>query len=129
MRRPLSDVPSSVFDILGAGDILFIDSSHVSRIGSDVNQLFLDVFPRLPPGVHIHIHDIFYPFEYPQRWLQRGRAWNEAYLLRAYLAGNPSIRITWFNDYLKQCHGPAVAAQLPGWAPETGSSIWLETTG
>ncbi|WP_157631331.1 class I SAM-dependent methyltransferase [Catelliglobosispora koreensis] len=112
---------------VGPGDVLFIDSSHVSRIGSDVNQLFLDVIPSLPAGVHVHIHDIFYPFEYPRKWVYRGRAWNEAYVLRALLTNNDRLRITWFNSYLGQWHREAVGEALPHWAHDPGSSIWLET--
>lgn len=109
------------------GDVLFIDSSHVSRIGSDVNQLFLDVLPSLPAGVHVHVHDIFYPFEYPRRWVYRGRAWNESYLLRALLAGNDRLEITWFNSYLGKLHRDTVGVALPYWGVDPGSSIWLET--
>ncbi len=109
------------------GDMLFIDSSHVSRIGSDVNQLFLEVIPGLPPGVHVHVHDIFYPFEYPRRWIYRGRAWNESYLLRALLINNDRLRITWFNSYLGQRHRQRVAQALPQWGVDPGSSIWLTT--
>jgi hypothetical protein len=125
--RPLYAAPADVFDELAAGDVLFIDSSHVSRIGSDVNQLFLDVIPSLPAGVHVHVHDIFYPFEYPRRWIYRGRAWSESYLLRALLTDNPRIEITWFNSYLGQLHRPALAAALPAWDVDPGSSIWMET--
>jgi hypothetical protein len=51
------------FAALGENDILFIDSTHVAKVGSDVNYLFFEVLPNLNPGVLIHIHDIFYPFE------------------------------------------------------------------
>ncbi len=127
LERPLHAVPPEVLTDLSPGDVLFIDSSHVSRVGSDVNQLLLDVLPALPAGVHVHVHDIFYPFEYPPRWVYRGRVWTEGYLLRALLTGNPRLRITWFNSYLGQFHREPVAAALPAWAPVPGSSIWLET--
>jgi hypothetical protein len=107
--------------------MLFIDSSHVSRIGSDVNQLFLEVIPSLPAGVHVHIHDIFYPFEYPRRWIYRGRAWNESYLLRALLINNDHLQISWFNSYLAHRHRETLAAALPQWGVDPGSSIWLTT--
>ena len=127
MRRPLSDLPSSLFDVLQSGDVLSINSSHTSRVGSDVNQLFLDVLPRLPAGVHIQVSEIHYPFEYPPDQARRSRSWNEAYLLRAYLTRNNSMRITWFNSYLRQFHAAAISTALPGWAADPGSSIWLET--
>lgn len=94
IREPLHQIDASIFSDLEAGDVLFIDSTHVSKIGSDVNQLVLDVLPGLRPGVHVHFHDIHYPFEYPTGWVDAGRAWNEAYLVRAYLIDNMRARIT-----------------------------------
>jgi Methyltransferase domain len=117
-----------LFSPLQAGDVLFIDSSHVAKYGSEVNSLFLDVLPRLPPGIHIHVHDIFWPFDYPVRWLKKGRAWNEAYLLRAWLCDNPRVRITWFNSYLAATARDRLATAMPAWARDPGSSIWLITS-
>lgn len=128
IEAPLHAVPEPVLASLEAGDILFIDSSHVSRIGSDVNRLFLEVLPGLKPGVHVHVHDIFYPFEYPRPWIYRGRAWNESYLLRALLINNDRLRIDWFNSYLGQLHRDRVAEALPQWGIDPGSSIWLTVT-
>ncbi|HZM81606.1 MAG TPA: class I SAM-dependent methyltransferase [Candidatus Limnocylindrales bacterium] len=125
IEAPLFSVPPSVLASLEPGDVLFVDSSHVSRIGSDVNQLLLSVLPTLPTGVHVHIHDIFYPFEYPRRWIYRGRAWNESYLLRALLINNDRLRINWFNSYLGRVHWATVAPALPPWGIDPGSSIWL----
>jgi len=127
VSRPVHQASPEIFGRLEAGDILFIDSSHVSRIGSDVNYLFLEVIPSLPAGVHVHVHDIFYPFEYPREWVYRGRAWNENYLLRACLMNNDSLQITWFNSYLGAFHRAQVAAVLPSWGVDPGGSIWLQT--
>ncbi|MEM7803263.1 MAG: class I SAM-dependent methyltransferase, partial [Chloroflexota bacterium] len=91
--RPVQDLPLSTFERLETNDILFIDSSHVSKAGSDVNYLFFDVLPRLKPGVVVHIHDIFYPLELPVGWMHEGRFWNEQYLLRAFLMFNASFEI------------------------------------
>jgi hypothetical protein len=99
----------------------------VSRVGSDVNRLLLDVVPSLPAGVHIHIHDIFWPFEYPEAWIYEGRAWNENYLLRALLVGNSGLRVTWFNDYLGRFHSDPVEAAMPLWRLNPGGSIYLQT--
>lgn len=126
IRASLSEA-GDIFDDLRAGDVLFIDSSHVSRIGSDVNQLILDVLPQLPPGVFVHVHDIFWPFEYPEDWLLKGRAWNEAYLLRAYLADNDRVKVVWFNSYLNHAAPEVIARKLPGWRVSPGGSIWLRT--
>jgi len=111
--RRVQDVPLRNFDRLQAGDILFIDSSHVSKIGSDVNHIFFEILPRLKQaGVRVHFHDIFYPFEYPLEWVRDGKAWNEAYLLRAFLLCNPSWQIELWPSYLG----------IPG------GSIWLIRT-
>jgi hypothetical protein len=77
--------------------------------------------------VHVHVHDIFYPFEYPERWVLEGRAWNEAYVLRAWITDNARARITWFNDYLGRFHRDAVEGAMPLWARNPGGSIWFET--
>lgn len=129
VEKPLHGVPDGVFGELRAGDLLFIDSTHVSKVGSDVNRLFLEVIPSLPPGVHVHVHDIFWPFEYPEAWVYEGRAWNENYLLRALLTGNDSLQITWFNDYLGRFHRGAVEDAMPWWGRNPGGSIYLRTSG
>jgi hypothetical protein len=116
------------FSQLKSGDILLIDSSHVSKVGSDVNWLLFDVLPRLVPGVFVHVHDVFYPFEYPEFWFERGYAVNEAYILRAFLMFNSRFRIAFWNDYLKKRETEWLQQNLPrcfmGWS----SSIWLQTT-
>lgn len=129
IEKPLHEVDRKIFQGLSAGDLLFIDSTHVSRIGSDVNQLLLDVIPALPAGVLVHIHDVFWPFEYHRSWVYEGRAWNEDYLLRALLVANSSLEIVWFNDYLREHYAAEVTASMPLWAKNTGGSIYLRTTG
>ena len=81
--KRLQDVEVSKFSSLSSGDILFVDSTHVSKVDSDVNYIFFEILPSLTNGVYIHFHDIFYPFEYPKEWIYEGRAWNENYILRA----------------------------------------------
>jgi hypothetical protein len=127
LSQPVQDVDRAVFDRLEPGDVLFIDSSHVTKIGSDVNLLLLEVVPRLPPGVHVHVHDIIWPFEYDRDWVYEGRAWNEAYLLRALLTGNPRLRIELWSSQLAACHREQVGAALPLWLRDNGTSMWLET--
>jgi hypothetical protein len=127
VERPLHEADPSLFTGLEPGDVLFVDSTHVSKVGSDVNQLVHEVLPRLPAGVHVHVHDIFYPFEYPERWVLEGRAWNEAYVLRAWITDNARARITWFNDYLGRFHRDAVEGAMPLWTRNPGGSIWFET--
>jgi predicted O-methyltransferase YrrM len=109
----VQDVPRDVFDRLNNGDVLFVDSSHVSKIGSDVNYLLFDILPNLKSGVYIHFHDIFYPFEYPRSWVYEGVAWNEAYALRAFLQYNDAFKIEFFISYLLKLHRKAVIDAIP----------------
>jgi hypothetical protein len=125
---PVQDVPLETFDVLGANDILFIDSSHVAKFGSDVNYLIFSVLPRLQSGVLVHFHDIFYPFEYPLAWLREGRAWNEVYLLRAFLQFNSAFEVLLFNSYLWHQSVPLIKQHLPAMAVNPGGSIWLRKT-
>jgi predicted O-methyltransferase YrrM len=122
MRSPVQDVDLPVFDQLRAGDVLFIDSTHVVKAGSDVGWLFLRVLPRLAPGVVVHVHDIFWPFEYPAAWLAERRDWTEAYLVHAFLSGNDSWEILFFASWFWRCHLDRVPAHL---AREQPGSLWL----
>ncbi len=124
-RCPVQEVDLNVFTSLEAGDICFIDSTHVAKAGSDVNFLVFEVLPRLAAGVHVHVHDIGWPFEYFEDWLKQGRNWNETYLLRAYLADNRCYEIQLWNSYLMRNHGAALCAALPLSARNTGASLWL----
>ena len=84
------DVPLDVFTALESGDVLFVDTTHTVKLDSDVNRIVLDVLPALAPGVLVHVHDIFLPYEYPRRWLEEsGFFWAEQYLLQAFLVDNP----------------------------------------
>ena len=121
----LQDVDLALFSQLSAGDILFIDSTHVSKVGSDVNRLFFDVLPRLNSGVYIHIHDIGHPFEYPKSFVYSGIAWNEVYLLRAFLQYNSAFKIVFFNTYLEQFHEQRFQRAMPLCLVNRGGSIWL----
>jgi predicted O-methyltransferase YrrM len=129
IASPVQDVPLDVFLSLSTNDILFIDSSHVSKIGSDVNHLIFSVLPRLKDGVVVHFHDVFYPFEYPLEWLREGRSWNEAYLLRAFLQYNSAFEIILFNSFLWQHDSDFVQSQMPLIGLNPGGSLWLRKTG
>jgi len=118
---PVQDVPMGRFTDLGAGDLLFIDSTHVAKAGSDVLHLLLEVLPRLHPGVLVHVHDIFWPFSYRPEWLAEGRDWTEAYLLRALLTENPRWEILLFSDWLSRTHPAEAEALFPGGADRPGS--------
>ena len=87
IRQPVQDVGLSLFRELGPGDVLFIDSSHVIRPKGDVLHLYLRVLPELAKGVIVHVHDVFTPWDYPRRWLEKElRLWNEQYLLEGMLS-------------------------------------------
>ena len=125
LTERVQDVGLDPFLALDRNDILFIDSSHAMKIGSDVNYLLGEVLPRLRVGVYVHFHDIFYPFEYPAEWLAEGRAWNEAYALRAFLTFNETFEIVLFNTYLERFHRGICERDMPLCLVNEGGSIWL----
>ncbi|OLE61631.1 MAG: hypothetical protein AUI36_11460 [Cyanobacteria bacterium 13_1_40CM_2_61_4] len=126
VEKQLQEVDSLPFAELQANDILFIDSSHVAKIDSDVNHIFFRILPLLGSGVYIHFHDIFYPFEYPLDWVYEGRAWNETYLLRAFLQYNREFEIQLFNTFIDWFHKEKYFRDLPLVQKNTGGSIWLK---
>jgi predicted O-methyltransferase YrrM len=132
ITRPVQEVTLDTFLDLDAGDVLFVDSSHVVKTGSDVNWIYFEIFPRLRPGVAVHVHDVFWPFTYPAAYLDRGWAWNEAYLLRALLTFSGLLEIMLFPGWLEVEHPDKLAAALPlamehppSWPTLRGASIWL----
>jgi hypothetical protein len=126
LEKPVQEIPTAVFADLQANDILFIDSSHVSKIDSDVNHIFFRILPQIASGVYIHLHDIFYPFEYPLDWVYEGRAWNEAYLLRAFLQYNQQFEIQLCNTFIDWFHKERYFRDMPLVEKNTGGSIWLK---
>lgn len=122
-------VNPDIFRTLEKNDILFIDSSHVAKIGSDVNYLLFDILPILNSGVLIHFHDIFYNFEYPQDWaITKHWSWNENYILRAFLQYNQNFRIILFNTFLENRHREWFTKFMPLCIKKDNSlhgSIWL----
>jgi hypothetical protein len=114
------------FQSLQAGDILLIDSSHVSKVNSDLNFLLFQVLPQLNKGVFIHFHDIFYPFEYPVKWVYEGWSWNEAYLVRAFLQYNQAFKICFMNTLWYRFHRDQIQAEIPRALNCGGGSLWLQ---
>ena len=121
----LQEIDICIFEELEANDILFIDSTHIAKINSDVNRIFFEILPRLKRGVYIHFHDIFYPFSYPNDWLRDKNSWNEAYVLRAFLSFNSAFEIVFFNTCLNHLYKNEFAAALPLSQKNTGGSLWL----
>ncbi|APE27091.1 class I SAM-dependent methyltransferase [Aurantiacibacter gangjinensis] len=130
LRQKVEDVPRELFDALGEGDILFIDSSHVIRPFGDVTTELLQIVPRLAKGVLVHVHDIFTPRDYPERWLRRDRRlWNEQYLLEAMLAHSPRYRVCLALNWLKHNHGDALERAFPileKYPDAQPGSFWFE---
>lgn len=124
-EEDVQKIPLSEFQQLETGDFLVVDSSHVSKTGSDVNYILFEILPILKKGVYIHFHDVFYPFEYPKLWSYQGRNWNEAYLLRAFLMNNSKYKIIFFSDFFFQ-NFPEILGEMPLFKKNTGANLWLE---
>lgn len=125
LELPVQDVPLARFRELAANDVLFVDSTHVAKTGSDVLYLLFEVLPCLAPGVLVHFHDVIYPFEYPRDWVLEGRAWNEAYFLRAFLQYNSAFRVESFNTALELWREDWFHEHMPLCLRDPGGSLWL----
>ena len=122
----VENVPLERFEELGASDILFIDSSHVIRLGGDVLYEYLEVIPRLRPGVLVHSHDIFLPAHYPREWvLDRRWFWTEQYLLQALLAFNRTFEVLWAGHFMHLHHADQLKIAFPGYTGEPPGSFWM----
>jgi len=126
LERKVQNVPLEEFTALEAGDVLFIDSSHVAKTDSDVNFLYFEVLPRLASGVHIHIHDIRLPHDYPREWvLTENRSWNEQYLLRALLMNSTAFVVEFGCSYAESRFPDLVRAALANGHCYGGGSFWI----
>jgi hypothetical protein len=125
-RLPLQAVDPHAFGSLAAGDILFVDSSHVLMPGSDVDRVLTDILPRLARGVVVHFHDVFLPDGYPARWVWRG--YNEQSAVAALLAAG--WRLLWSSHWVAtRMAAEVTAAGLDALPLKPGafeSSLWLE---
>lgn len=129
IQKPVESIEYEFFQQLGANDILFIDSSHVLRIGGDVQYEYLEILPRLQPGVLVHAHDIFLPFEYPLSWVRDKKwFWTEQYILQAFLVFNSVFEVVLALNYLHAHHSEALAHVAPTYAKYPASSpgsLWI----
>lgn len=124
IQKRVEEIDVEFFSCLEANDILFIDSSHTVKFGSDVCYEFLEVLPRLRPGVWVHVHDIFFPHDYPADWLLKRRlALNEQYLLEAFLSFNREFEVALANHWLTLDHGSEVKQLWPG--ESRAASFWF----
>jgi hypothetical protein len=116
-QKTLEQVEVGYFSQLEENDILYIDSSHVVGIGGDVNYEYLEIIPRLNPGVIIHVHDIFMPAEYPKKWIFEDRIfWTEQYILQAFLSFNCAFEILWASSYMHLKYPEKLKSVFPGYA-------------
>ncbi len=123
-QKRLEEVDPALFEQLEAGDVLFIDSSHVVRMSNDVAHLFCRIIPALKPGVVIHVHDVFLPYEYPKRFYYDCPGWGEQYMLHALLQSG-AYSMLWPGYYLQQDRPDAVEA-LPFLKDGRAQSIWVQ---
>lgn len=125
IENQVQNVAVTLFEEFEENDFLFVDSSHVAKVGSDVNQIVFRLLPALKRGTIIHFHDIFWPFEYPEEWIAQGYAWNEAYVLRSFLQYNKRFEILQFNDFLSYRFPTLLENVCPLGMAKFGSSLWL----
>ena len=114
--RPVQEIDLDFFLTLEEGDVLFLDSSHVARVGSDVVYEYLEILPRLQKGVLIHAHDIFLPHDYPMPWVVENLSfWNEQYVLLAFLAFNSTFEVLWSSSGMQLFHPRTLEKMIPQW--------------
>jgi predicted O-methyltransferase YrrM len=130
ITEKIQHVDQSIFKELDKGDFLLIDTSHVSKSGSDVNHIYFNIIPLLRKGVKIHVHDIFFPFEYPENWIvEERRSWNEVYLVRSLLAYSTAFKIIWFNTYMENKFKEIFEKKTPLFLKRNSTvcgGIWIE---
>jgi hypothetical protein len=126
IERRVEDLDGALFENLDQNDILFVDSTHISKYDSDINFIMFEILPRLKKGVLIHFHDVFTNFEYPYSWLNEGRCWNESYIIRAFLMNNPAYKIIYFNDYMSTKYQEIYKSDFPLALRNRGGSLWLQ---
>ncbi|MBN1635049.1 MAG: class I SAM-dependent methyltransferase [Deltaproteobacteria bacterium] len=133
METRVEVLDPSFFDQLNENDILFIDSGHCVRIGGDVNYLFLEIFPRLAPGVIVHIHDISLPYEYPKTYATSEtfrQFWTEQYLLQSFLCFNNEFEIMLAMNFLMKDYSDVFTQAFPLYNPDihpfTSGSFWIQ---
>lgn len=125
LQAKVQDVDLAEFDRLESGDVLFVDSSHVAKTGSDVNFIYFEILPRLADGVRVHIHDIHLPHEYPRDWvIAENRSWNEQYLVRALLMDSRRYAVEFGCNYAFH-RFPDLVREALGGRGFGGGSLWI----
>jgi hypothetical protein len=126
LECPVQDVDISLFSKLEADDILFIDSTHVLKTGSDVHYELFDILPTLVRGVVVHFHDCMYPFEYHRDWVfKQNYSWNEVYAVRAFLMYNETFVPFYWHSLLARRDPELVRRVFPSAPADPGNSLWV----
>lgn len=129
VTRPVraEEVPVAEIERLKDGDVLFVDTTHTVKTGGDVVRIVLELLPAVPVGVHVHVHDIFLPYEYPREWvLDQRRAWAEQYMLQAFLAFNPTYEVVFPAQAVARAHPAEVGAAIPSFTPAVSpGAFWM----
>ena len=123
------ETPLDLFESLGEGDVVFVDTSHTVKTGGDAAWIYGEVLPRLRPGVVVQIHDAFIPGDYPEQWVREGWGWNEIYLIKAFLAFNSAFEVLFGVQWMLQNEAGLVDEAFPGFAEHrerAGGALWLQ---
>jgi predicted O-methyltransferase YrrM len=127
--KPVEEAPLALFTELDANDIVFIDSSHVLKVGGDVQFEVCGILPRLRPGVVVHFHDIFLPADYPREWVvEEHRGYNEQYVLQAFLAFNEQYEVLWAGHFMHLFHSDLLESAFPSYS-SCPVSFWIRRKG
>lgn len=127
IQNGVQEVEISIFSELDRGDILFLDTTHICKTGSDVNFELFEILPKLRSGVIVHFHDVFEGFEYPDDWIyDQNRSWNEIYVLRSFLMYNNEFEIVYFNDAFYRRNQQLIAERCPRMVNWPGGGLWLQ---
>jgi hypothetical protein len=127
-RSDVRALPSERFTELEDGDVLFIDTSHIVKLGSEVNRLVLEVLPALAPGVWVHFHDVFLPYEYPRYLLEQEAYFNEQYLVHAFLLGNEDWEVALGACALFRGERERLQALVPSLGERPSDPRWEEVS-
>jgi predicted O-methyltransferase YrrM len=125
----IQETPLELFEGLGQGDVVFVDTSHTVKTGGDVQWIYGEILPRLAPGVVVHIHDAFIPGDYPEPWVAEGWGWNEIYLIKAFLAFNSGFEVLFGVQWMLQNEPELIDRAFPGFAQHrerAGGALWLQ---
>ena len=125
----VAEIQQEEFEALEDGDLLFIDTTHTVKVGSDVNRLLLEVLPTLASGVLVHIHDIFLPYEYPRVFFENHLYWQEQYMLQALLAENPNFELLLPVSAIARERPDLIMELIPKHQRPVGpSAFWIRRT-